>query len=534
MISPSTAAERPLEALIMEQMAAAEQVMVLGRAIASHLAHAGAASPDGRAATPTTLSSTTPTNDGGRSQQGGACARWVAVREEPSPSEPCAGPLDLEQPLLVGLRSPGRPEQHEGWQALQMASYSTQHLRKTVKDLSSKIDNTDSSAKLSYHTRGAWQALARHPAFETTTILVVFASTFWIAFETDNNKADILCNAPVVFQVVDNLFCAYFVLELLVRFMACRCKADAFKDAWFVFDGLLALLMAWETWIQVIVYVLFASRAKTGGFLGSAMVLRVFRILRLFRFARTGRLVRAVPELLVFIQGLVKGIRGVIASLCALMFFIYIFAIIFTQLLSSTDTGAGTFENVPQAMNFLFLSAICSIDKAFVTKLWATGWAYWLLFLLFLLITNLAIMKMLTGVLVNIVSDVTKQSAERSITANLRQKLTSLIESGNAGADGLISQQEFDVLIENPAVLKSLVDLGLDVVAFADFTRPIIPKEGLPVDEVSSLMLQFRGTKNATVKDIVDMRKFVAKAFISLEARMSGLATAERRNADQV
>ena len=38
----------------------------------------------------------------------------------------------------------------------------------------------------------------------------------WIGVETDFNKAARVCDAALGFQIVDNLFCAFFFLEFLL------------------------------------------------------------------------------------------------------------------------------------------------------------------------------------------------------------------------------------------------------------------------------------------------------------------------------
>ena len=43
---------------------------------------------------------------------------------------------------------------------------------------------------------------------------------FWIAIDTDFNKAAVLCEAPLLFQIVNNMFCLAFTIEIIVRFMA--------------------------------------------------------------------------------------------------------------------------------------------------------------------------------------------------------------------------------------------------------------------------------------------------------------------------
>eukprot|EP00421_Protoceratium_reticulatum_P007911 CAMPEP_0168357196 /NCGR_PEP_ID=MMETSP0228-20121227/461_1 /TAXON_ID=133427 /ORGANISM="Protoceratium reticulatum, Strain CCCM 535 (=CCMP 1889)" /LENGTH=277 /DNA_ID=CAMNT_0008369705 /DNA_START=15 /DNA_END=845 /DNA_ORIENTATION=+ len=62
---------------------------------------------------------------------------------------------------------------------------------------------------------GCAQAVARSGWLEHATLIVVFLNSLWLAYETDNNKEDVLILANPEFQVAEQAFCAYFFLEWL-------------------------------------------------------------------------------------------------------------------------------------------------------------------------------------------------------------------------------------------------------------------------------------------------------------------------------
>ena len=76
---------------------------------------------------------------------------------------------------------------------------------------------------------------------------LILVNVIWIAIEVDHNKADILCQAAPVFQIVDNLFCFCFSFEIAVRLLAFNRKSNAFRDMWFVFDAFLVSLMPYRS-----------------------------------------------------------------------------------------------------------------------------------------------------------------------------------------------------------------------------------------------------------------------------------------------
>merc|ERR1719440_604856 len=102
----------------------------------------------------------------------------------------------------------------------------------------------------------------------------------------------------------------------------------------------------------------------------------MLRLVRLLRVARATRLVHSVPELLILVTGIGAGMRSVLAVFALSALVIYVFAVIFTQLLSGTAVAAGIFDNVPQSMNFLMLTVLCGPDSDFASTLLAAHWIY--------------------------------------------------------------------------------------------------------------------------------------------------------------
>lgn len=63
-------------------------------------------------------------------------------------------------------------------------------------------------------------------------MIVIFLNAIWMSIDIEHNPADIISEAPWGFVVMENLFCTYFTLELLIRFAAYKRTCSAFKDAW--------------------------------------------------------------------------------------------------------------------------------------------------------------------------------------------------------------------------------------------------------------------------------------------------------------
>merc|ERR1719198_1102302 len=103
--------------------------------------------------------------------------------------------------------------------------------------------------------------------------------------------------------------------------------------------------MVGETWIMSVIMLAAGGGGSSG--MGNASILRLFRLLRLSRMARMVRLLRAMPELMVLIKGMVVAMRSVFFTLCLLAGIIYVFGIMFVQLLKGTTHGDNYFPTVP-------------------------------------------------------------------------------------------------------------------------------------------------------------------------------------------
>merc|ERR1719487_36704 len=85
-------------------------------------------------------------------------------------------------------------------------------------------------------------------------------------------------------------------------------------------------MMVTETWI-----VPYVSDGGGGPNLG------IFRLLRLLRITRISRLMRAVPEMMVIIKGMVASTRSVLCTGFLLLLVLYTFCILFTDAFHEQD-----------------------------------------------------------------------------------------------------------------------------------------------------------------------------------------------------
>jgi voltage-gated sodium channel len=376
-----------------------------------------------------------------------------------------------------------------------------------------------------YHTTGLMQYIARSTAFDNLTLFVIATNSIWIAIDTDHNKEDVLLDAEPIFLIFENLFCMYFCAELAIRFLAFKVKRNCLRDAWFLFDFSLVAMMVFETWIMNLV--LLIAGAGSGVGLGDAAVLRLVKLLRLTRMARMARLLRAMPELMILIKGMVVAARSVFFTLCLLAIFLYIFGIAFTQLCEKTPLKDEYFPNVPGTMHTLLLDGIFADLASFVNDVGAESWVYAALLMIFILLTLLTVLNMLVGVLVEVVSVVSAVEKESMTVSFVKTKLLAMLETSGIDQDHnrKISKVEFDNLLINPPAAKIIQEIGVDVVGLVDFSDHIF-EDGtreLSFPDFMDLVLQLRGCNTATVRDMVDLRKFLSQNFAFVERELGSV-----------
>jgi len=421
--------------------------------------------------------------------------------------------------------------------------------RKTVPPKPMFVDAEDMKAKLRmnlmkpqydvanfYHEEGFWRRLATNTKFERVTLTVIAINSIYIGVDADYNKESVLLAAHPVFQVFEHLFCMFFVIEWMVRFMAFREKRFALRDGWFVFDSVLLFTMIIETW--VITIVVLGSGSETG-VLGNTSIFRMARLARLTRMARMARLLRVMPEVMILIKGMVAATRSVFFTLCLLCMLLYVFAVAFTQLTMAVDAtyiNNEYFKTVIGSMYTLLVYGTFMDDLGHLLEAMSQeSPTCVVLFLIFVLLSALTVMNMLIGVLCEVVSAVAATEREGLQVTFVTNKLQEVINHIDKNGDGFISSEEFRKILECQDAVEALQEVGVDVVGLVDFAEHIFEYETeedadgqpkhkeLTLQEFMTVVLQLRGTNAATVKDVVDLRKYVRTSMKALNRQINDL-----------
>jgi len=136
---------------------------------------------------------------------------------------------------------------------------------------------------------------------------------------------------------------------------------------------------------------------------------------------------------------------------------------------------------------------------------------YAALFFMFILFAAYTILNMLVGVLCEVVSAVAATEREEMLVTFVNRKVKTIVEELDKNGDNCISKAEFVKILENAEAVRSLQDVGVDVVGLVDFADVIFEDgaQELSFEKFMDIVLQLRGTNTASVKDIVELRKLV-------------------------
>jgi len=364
-----------------------------------------------------------------------------------------------------------------------------------------------------YHTTGCVQAIAKSTIFDNVTLGMICLNAIWIAVDTDANDAAVLIDASPIFQVAENFFCSYFTFELLIRFLAFRSKVNCLRDAWFMFDSVLVLMMITETWIVSIV--LIATGGKAGAALGSGSILRIIKIVKMLRISRVTRLLRSVPELLILLKGVKAASRSVLVFFSLWLIIIYVYALIFRQL---AQGETAYFQTVPDAMNTLLLEGILPDYAKMVNAVATEHIVFWPLMVTFILLAVLTLMNMLVGVLVEVVGAIASTEKESMTVLSLATEMREVMEHQGFDTESSISKQEFQKLLTEPEVTRIVNGVGVDVLVLLDMCETIYEdlaktgQLGLTFEAFVDLTLNMRGTNPAKVKDVKEQLRLIKAA----------------------
>lgn len=375
--------------------------------------------------------------------------------------------------------------------------------------------------------------IAGSKVFEFTTLGLISCNALAIGVDADYSatvgKPDNLNEGPIGFIIVEWIFCTYFTIEVLVRFLAYKHKCHVFCDAWFVFDSVLVSFMILETWVLPFM--------GGGGPMGQLSILRLLRLLRITRMAR---LMRAVPEMMVIVKGMVASTRTVCCTGSLLALILYIFSILFTDAFHETPE-LGDSDDEPEYMQMfgtmgksmftLFIMGTVLDDVTAASNAIRASGNFWMLaaFIICILISSFMMLNMLIGVLVEIVGATAQGEKEQAVELNVREAISSIFEKMDADSNKEISMKEFLGMKDDERVMKALAELDITAPHFNLYAELFFRAEesgvtpSLTYDKLVSMILRLRPGSFVSALDFAAFAKSITGIHDRVKERVTRL-----------
>jgi len=284
-----------------------------------------------------------------------------------------------------------------------------------------------------------------------------------------------------------------------------------------------------------------AALSDTPLTLTDVSILRILRFLRLLRLSRMARLVRLMPELVCMLRAIVQAVRSVAYTLLLLAAVIYVFSILLKQLSADTPIGKQYFPTVAESMyTLLIYGTLLDSVSDVLNDLRRESTVVALVFSVVVFLAALTMMNMLVGVLCEVMSSVASTEREQIAVSFVKDKVQALLTDLDCNSDGCITRREFESILHQNRATAALKEVGVDPVALVDFAELIFQSDQcgkefektLGFHEFMDLVLQLRGSKGATVRDVVDLRKFIQADSNCVNLRLARLEERLKRVAN--
>ncbi len=223
------------------------------------------------------------------------------------------------------------------------------------------------------------EQLKANKLFELFVIAVIIFSALLIGVHTYEDEL-FSTETMLVLKALDFAVTLFFLVEILIRFLAEKNKKDFFRNGWNIFDTLI-----------VTVSLIPIDNAETA-VLGR--LIRIFRVLRM---------VSIIPELRLLLNSLLKALPQ-LGYVMLLMFIIfYIYAAIGRTLFENVNKEL--WGNISIAMLTLFRVMTFEdwTDVMYETMQHSEGSPFsWIYYLTFIFFTTFAFLNMVIGIVVNV------------------------------------------------------------------------------------------------------------------------------------
>lgn len=219
-------------------------------------------------------------------------------------------------------------------------------------------------------------------AFELFVVFIIIFSALVIGARTYDMPQTMLD----IIAYLDVFITAFFLVEIVIRFLGEERKKDFFKSGWNIFDTLIVIMS--------IVPIENSDMALIG------RLIRIFRVLRM---------VAIIPELRLLINSLLKAMPQLGYVLLLMFIIFYIYAAIGATFFAQINPVLWGDVSISLLTLFRVMTFEDWTDVMYETmEVYPLSWFY---YLTFIFLTAFAFLNMVIGIVVNVLED--EHAAER-------------------------------------------------------------------------------------------------------------------------
>jgi voltage-gated sodium channel len=329
-------------------------------------------------------------------------------------------------------------------------------------------------------------------------------------------------------EVADYAFLVLFTIELLLRIVAE--KRSFIDSSWNWFDFAIVSVSVVDALSKIV-----EVREEGSGRLFT--LLRIFRVIRVVRILRVIRLLRFLRELYLLAKGIVGALRALTWAMFFLLLVLYVFAIVATTFFGRPDPG----EPLDPKMDEWFGGLGKSLFTLFQIMT-LEGWheiarhcmekeGFWvaIVFILVIVLTNLTLLNLVTGVILENVMAVSnaeddekirKQEAARLKTMKI---IRTVFELADADKNGELTLAEFQTALLDEEVVQHLTNVDIPRYEAEDlFLLLDVDRNGfVSIEEFVEGCMRVKG--EAKAKHLLALQYDVHRVWIDLTEQLQDL-----------
>lgn len=347
------------------------------------------------------------------------------------------------------------------------------------------------------------RVLVEHKWFDRFFILLITLSAVCAAAEVEYAARTHSEEYPLMFAVLQWIFCIAFSLELILRLAASksvRAFYSGFDKSWNIFDTGIVVAAIMELCLAHVL-------PREGS------VLQAVRLVRLVRIVRIIRVVRFLRQLRVMIYTVLNTLPDLFWSMLLILIVVAIFATAFTMAVTehvvaskqapkNLDKLLYRFGTIEASSLSLFLSITNGIGwDEFVHLFFEISWIYTTLYIVFICGMQFAMLNVITGFFCENAFDMISQDKEEAVFQVLmnkdayRREFKAIFDLVDKNHSGYISMIELEDCLEDESVLAFLAHLTIPVSNACKIFR-LLDKDSsghISIDEFVEGLLTLKG-----------------------------------------